>query len=358
MKPSCGSVNGFYAFVAHGVDDLGRCLTSTNFMSVTFLQRCVALLRSVHSQFMSLVQKLHLPPGEKWFDEYMDESARVWDACHVLKLGLASMESYCATGADMISILERHRSNPQLVRQAMRAISVCRRAAAGMQEENRVLTETRIEALSLRTGEKVPSESKLNGFNGFRGVLHAMRNVSSFLLMVLLWGLVHWWPCCSSSQAATASSSSSSFEPTYMLSIARLQQRVVGEIEGTGGRRQGVLLYEFRRARAATEELREGPGDGGEMEESLKLWFGLLRSGTDSIAGQLDDFLDEIVEGRKKLVDLCSHSLQQEESYIVLSTSSNQITYLEKNGHLTSGGCSLLAFSEIKIGRKETGNTA
>ncbi|THU45764.1 hypothetical protein C4D60_Mb02t21420 [Musa balbisiana] len=308
MKPSCGSVNGFYAFLAHGVDDLGRCLTSTNFMSVTFLQRCVALLRSVHSQFMSLVQKLHLPPGEKWFDEYMDESARVWDACHVLKLGIASMESYCATGADMISILERHRSNPQLVRQAMRAISVCRRAAAGMQEENRVLTETRIEALSLRTGEKVPSESKLNGFNGFRGVLHAMRNVSSFLLMVLLWGLVHWWPCCSSSQvAADSSSSSSSFEPTYMLSIARLQQRVVGEIEGTGGRRQGVLLYEFRRARAATEELREGPGDGGEMEESLKLWFGLLRSGTDSIAGQLDDFLDEIVEGRKKLVDLCSH---------------------------------------------------
>ncbi|CAL9067511.1 unnamed protein product [Musa banksii] len=313
MKPSCGSVNGFYAFVAHGVDDLGRCLTSTNFMSVTFLQRCVALLRSVHSQFMSLVQKLHLPPGEKWFDEYMDESARVWDACHVLKLGLASMESYCATGADMISILERHRSNPQLVRQVCSRLDVtftdlASETAAGMQEENRVLTETRIEALSLRTGEKVPSESKLNGFNGFRGVLHAMGNVSSFLLMVLLWGLVHWWPCCSSSQAAAdSSSSSSSFEPTYMLSIARLQQRVVGEIEGTGGRRQGVLLYEFRRARAATEELREGPGDGGEMEESLKLWFGLLRSGTDSIAGQLDDFLDEIVEGRKKLVDLCSH---------------------------------------------------
>ncbi|WOK97363.1 hypothetical protein Cni_G06071 [Canna indica] len=319
MKPASSSVNGFYAFLAHGVDELERALASNASVSVQFLQRCLALLRSVHVQLVGLVQKLHLPPGEKWLDEYMDESSRIWEACHVLKLGVVGMESYCTAGADMVAALERHHGNPQLLRQAMRAVSACRRAAVGLEEENRVLTETRILPLALRFDEKVPSESKLNGFNGFRGVLHAMRNVSAFLLTVLLWGLVCWWPGCSSSRTTSAAAAMEScfFEPGYMFSIARLQQRVAGEVDGAS-RRPGILAYEFRRARAGAEDLREEMERGGgrcesgreEMQErvkSLRVWFALLRSGTENIAGQLDDFLDEIVEGRKKLLDICSH---------------------------------------------------
>lgn len=176
-----------------------------------------------------------------------------------------------------------------------------------LEEENRVLVETRAE--SLRLDEKVPVESKLHGFDGFRGALYAMRRVGSFLVMLLLWGLVCWWPE-QNSNALAAIEGSLFFGSGFMVSMARLQQRVVGEIERMD-RRPGILMDEFRRVRAGLEELERSRGgqDGGGLEErveSLKLWFGLLRSGTENITGQLDDYFDDIVEGRKKLLDICS----------------------------------------------------
>jgi len=62
---------------------------------------------------------------------------------------------------------------------------------------------------------------------------------------------------------------------------------------------------EVERAAAAGRKS-EGGGVKDKVEE-LKAWLDVLRTGTDSLVCQLDDFLDDIVEGRKELSDLCSH---------------------------------------------------
>lgn len=166
-------------------------------------------------------------------------------------------------------------------------------------------------------------ESKLHGFNGFRGVLYAMRNVSSFVLIILLWGSVSYWPDPSSSFRGTPPESTLFYGSGFMVSLARLQQRLLGAVEGMD-ERPGILMHELRQSRAATQELWEeleraggltgccaldGAGGGAAWErvEKLKAWLGSLRSGTENLVSQLDDFFDEIAEGRKKLLDLCSH---------------------------------------------------
>jgi hypothetical protein len=72
------------------------------------------------------------------------------------------------------------------------------------------------------------------------------------------------------------------------------------------------MMYEFRRAKTAVEQLKDamdrGSGGVGAATEEVTLWAGLLRSGCDDIVALVDDLFDEVVEGRKKLLDLCSGS--------------------------------------------------
>lgn len=302
-----------------GLNDLHQTFLSHNFMSFQFLSQVISSLQSFHSQLTILVRKLRLPVGGKWLDEYMDESSRLWDSCHVLKSAISGMDNYYSSATNIVSSLHGyHHVTPEFSRQVIRAINVCQREILGMEEENKNLTETRIQQLSQclnqNTNISSNSNSKLNGFSGFRGVLFAMRSVSSLLLMILLSGLAYCWSssCFHQGLGQGYHEGHMVFGSGFMVSMAMLQQKVAEEIDNNDG--QGILLFEFQQAKIAMEELKvelESITYGGneiqEKVENVKNCFGLLRCGVDTITGQLDDFFDEIVEGRKKLLDMCSH---------------------------------------------------
>ncbi|CAO1942466.1 unnamed protein product [Urochloa humidicola] len=312
-------MNAFFTSLARGMDDLAR---AGGLSSLPALLRAAALLRGLHSQLTLMVGQLHLPPGGRWLDEYMDETARLWDACLAVKLGLASVERYCAAASCAAAALEDwlHDPSPLATRQVMRAISASRREAMAAEEENRALADARIAPLSLELDERLllrATDARLTGFNGFRGLLYALHNASSLLLLILARGAVSradaGGPVAAGADAAAAADGGG-----FMASIAMLQQRMAEEAESDGPGAPRIRMCEFRCARAAVEAARDeveraaAAGrkcEGGVKDkvEELKAWLDVLRTGTDSLVCQLDDFLDDIVEGRKELSDLCSH---------------------------------------------------
>ncbi|XP_010471985.1 PREDICTED: protein BPS1, chloroplastic-like [Camelina sativa] len=314
------SVNGFYSFLNRSMEDLERVYLSDNFMSVQFLQRVICLLRTSHSHLTLLVQKLNLPVGDKWLDDYMDETSKLWDVCHVIKSAISSVESFCSSALSIASTLDGHYHHrrllsPQISRQVIRAITGCRREAVGIEEENRALMENRIQRFpfwSEQVTTTMESSKIQNGFSGFRGVMNTMKNINSLLLVILMQGLVYYIPGDTTAAAAATG--------TMMV---RLKQRVAAEMERIGTRK-GMMMYEYRRSKTAMEELKAelerrccGGGGRGEEEaaekglrervESLKGYIGNLRNGTESFVAQIDDFFDDIVDGRKLLLDYCSH---------------------------------------------------
>ncbi|KAJ1266792.1 hypothetical protein BS78_07G005500 [Paspalum vaginatum] len=314
----------FYSSMAHGLDALHRSPHAC--MSAAFLQQAAALLRSLHSQLLHLVQRLHLPPGESWLDEYMDETSRLWDACQLARAGAAALDAYCASAARVAPALRdyaRHRHHHHHRQQLQRAITAPRRHAAALLQENRALADARLDPASLRLDHRSPLDFKLNAFNGFRGVLYALRNASAFLLTILISATVTCLPdLCSASGGHQQSLRAPPASSGYAASMARLRQRVAQEIiadhhQSTNIDTDGIMMYEFRQATAAIETLRQDldrllAADDvapslAQRADIISGWVGMLRSGTDAVIAELDDFFDEIVEGRKMLSDLCSH---------------------------------------------------
>ncbi|KAL6560702.1 hypothetical protein OROGR_004261 [Orobanche gracilis] len=341
---SSNSVSGYLNLLARELDDLDNLFMSRNFMSFDFLAHVLSSLRSSHSQLIILVQNLKLRVGEKWLDEYMDETSSLWEACLVIKSGVSNMESYCSSGAGIASSLADHRLlNAQLFKQGavrilvqkiklksirieivnsvknmvIRSINRCQRKIIPLQQENKSISETKVQSLSLRIKENLVADLKYNKYNGFQGALYAMRNVATLLLVILLSGLVYFWPETSFREDDGDQEMVNSFVgSSFVVSSANLHRRMVNaasyfDLE------PGVVLYELRSARFAVDELKmaienvdteyEQVVDIDDRVESLRSCFEVLQCGGEGIIVQLDDFFDEIVEGRKKLFDMCSN---------------------------------------------------
>ena len=323
------AMNSFYSSMAHGLEALQRSPHAC--LSAPFLQQAAALLRSLHSQLLHLVQRLHLPPGERWLDEYMDETSRLWDACQLARAGASALDAYCAAAARVAPAIHAWRrlydADLQVVQ---RAVSTPRRHAAGLQQDNRALADARLDPATLLLDARSPLDFKLNAFNGFRGVLYALRNASSLLLIVLISGTVTCLPdlllTCTPGAAAAPAGAATHHQHYAASMLARLRQRVAQELvdsAGSSAAGNGIMMYEFRQARAAIDSLKQDldrvvamgcrhpPEDiiGGlaQRAEIIDGWVGMLRSGAESLVVELEDFFDEIVEGRKMLSDLCSH---------------------------------------------------
>ncbi|KAL3635258.1 hypothetical protein CASFOL_019805 [Castilleja foliolosa] len=310
---SSNSVSGFLSFLAQELDDLDNLFMSQNFMSFEFLAHVLSSLRSFHSKLIILVQKLKLRVGEKWLDEYMDETSRLWEACLVIKSGVSNMENYYSSGVNVASFLDDHRVlSGQHFRQVIRAINRCQRETIVLEQENKSLSETQVQSLSLSINEIFVGESKYNKYNGFQGALYAMRNVSTLLLAILVSGLVYFWPGTSFCQESYESVIASNF----IVSSANLHQRMVNAMSYFE-LQPGVVLFELQSAKYALDELKaviestnieyEAEIEIDDRVENLRSCFEVLQCGAEGIIGQLDDFFDEIVEGRKKLLDMCSH---------------------------------------------------
>ena len=109
---------------------------------------------------------------------------------------------------------------------------------------------------SARLREGVPADAKLGGFNGFRGVLCATRMLTSFLLTLLSWGVLHY----RADPSAAAGDCAAYFGTVFASALARAQQRAAAEagrpVASAGGG-AGVMMHEYRRARG------RGGGQGG-----------------------------------------------------------------------------------------------
>lgn len=173
--------------------------------------------------------------------------------------------------------------------------------------------------LSLRFEKNLLIGSKFNGFHGFSGVLFVLRNINSLLLRILLGGLVHSCPesgfLTEGGYAHGHRGSASEFMP----SASKLHQRLKSALNGLRDQQSGLLLYEFLRSNSAIKEVEVGLRRNLHLDdtvilygmnnkvENLKCCFEVLQSGAENFIVQIDDFFDEIVEGRKKLLDMCSH---------------------------------------------------
>ncbi|CAM6115831.1 unnamed protein product [Calypogeia fissa] len=315
-------VANYYASLAKGLDNLERA-AAADFMSFEFISSGIDLLRSAHSGALLLIETLRLPVstnGEEWLNEYMDETVKLLDVCNVLKSAGSGLEQYQNLVESAIRAVDVPGNVRYQVHRGLHTLNACRQEMLQIETEHRILMETKIEAagkLTVNLGDK-HVENKFVKWNGFWGVLFALKNMTAYICRLLLCAVVYIGPIPALNAELV------SVKSLWSASLVRLHQSVTEEIGKTQSGRKCPIMFssDVELLEGALADLRtqlqpvmRGAGfrnDDGEKFrqtiQSLKKGSQKLQTGVETVDWHINDLFDEIVEGRNKLLNLFSAS--------------------------------------------------
>ncbi|BFI03409.1 hypothetical protein MPTK1_1g03570 [Marchantia polymorpha subsp. ruderalis] len=319
-------VTNFFSTLSKGLDNLEKAVSSDG-LSFSFLGMAIDLLRSTHSGALLVTEKLRLPAsckGEEWLNEYMDETVKLLDVCNVLKVGVSGLEHYqnlvdVAVRGLEAAIMFRHQGP-----RAMHALNACKQEMARIENEHKILMEHKIESEGRLTVNNLGDkhvENKFVKWNGFWGVLFAMKITSSYICRLLLSAIVYAGPNPSLNFETVA------VRVPWTNSLVRLQQRVNDEVSKTRNVRKctTMLSHEMEFVETTLAEVRshiptslrgptlplpntEGLEKIRQRVSALKQLLQKFQTGVEAIDWHVNDLFDEIVEGRNKLLNIVNSS--------------------------------------------------
>lgn len=294
-------VDAFYCKISEGLDLLHRLLIP-DFISSQFVLQALEFLASLHSGLISLAEKLKLPasqPGEGWLSEYIDETVKMVEVCNALKVGVSGLELYLARVEAVVG--------PRL--RIEQALDACKDEIDRIETENRSFVQAKFETEGILryTLSDNYVESKFAKWNGFWGIMFAVKNVSSFLSWLLIWGVTY------AGSSIHFRIEPVSFKFPWAASFIRLQQIVSDSTTKLrlANSTPVMLLTEFKAIEIPLTDLRAHRVRGGDVrrvQRELRRHYTALIELLETLDWQRNDLLDVIVEGRRKLLETFGNS--------------------------------------------------
>lgn len=308
----------FYGALARGLDKLDRSM-SENFISFQWLKEALNLLKAMHSGVILLIEKLDLAVslrGEEWLNDYMDETLKLLDICNALKVGISGLEHYHMVVELALMKLDGLEKIVPLNSRVLNALDACKEESERVNAEkkkivvSKKLTDGRFKFC---LNEK-NLESKFVRWNGFWGVMFAVKNVTSLISWFLVSGLVYPLPL-----DLNSNSDKVSFQSQWSRPFLHLYMRFNEELGKNlkGNRSSVLLLRDFETLETMTTDLRDRiqvisngnqsttPEDLGQFHkgiQSLKRKSSTFKEDLGSIDWLVRNLFDEIGQGRNKML--------------------------------------------------------
>ncbi|KAJ7539343.1 hypothetical protein O6H91_11G087900 [Diphasiastrum complanatum] len=302
-----GMIDGIEKFQSNlclGLHQLENSLAK-DFISVDWMLQAIDLIRTSNAAVLDLVQRLTSPVpgrGRVWANAIMDETVKLSDVCKVLKIGVFRLQEYATyvRRNSMILVIGPF-TDGNAVHPIREFLASCRVTVERMLQENKELIGTQIEAegkisFDLRYSEVDSTDAM---WSPLWGMIYPLRNTNSFISMILLWGVLDMDGSYSSKLATVHS------KTPWAISISLLQASLIQQIDLKP--RHRILLQEFVKLEAClqTFSVRTNWPIGFDVQT---LWDStdILKGRLDDLEWRIDDLVDDIHEGRRRLISWLS----------------------------------------------------